>query len=148
MKRFFVLLIIIAIVFSGCGSYSPLAKVSLKDIDKVQMVLAGGNPEYGFESKVFTNKEDIDRFVSAVSSATVKEAVEDDNIVISDVSKLVFYSEDKKVGKVIFNGNDSLRVWSEDAFYYVEYDKDTPYEIYEKSEEKVIIIDAKAKDDL
>ncbi len=147
MKKFIIFAVLVALVLSGCGSYSPLAKKTLGGIDKVQIILAGGNPEYGFKSKVFTKEDEISELVDAVTSATIREKVKDDDIKASNVSKLVFFTKDEVVASISFNGNDSLRVWSENAFYYVAYDKKTPYEIYEESDEEVIIVDQKIKEE-
>ena len=57
--NFFTIIFVLCII-TGCNSNKGLLtkKIDAKDIDEIQIVTAMGNPEYGAESKIITDKID------------------------------------------------------------------------------------------
>lgn len=145
MKKINIILIIFLIIFtiSACSSSKSLLndKIEARDINKIQIVLAMGNPKYGAESKIITDKNEISQIVDAFNNAVIGKKVKDDNIVISDTSQYYFYMDDTLVHKFSFNGNDSERIWYNSDWYYINYSHKKPYELYKSSLEEIIIVD-------
>lgn len=117
-------------------------KINEEEINKIQVVLAMGNPEYGAESKIITDKDEIKAIIHTFNSAYLKAKVKDDDIVVSNCSTYYFYNDDKVIKKIFFNGNDSQRVFKDLKVYYIDYkDKQKPIEIYKNSKAEEIIVD-------
>lgn len=145
MKKINIIVAIILIIFtlSGCNSTKDLLthKIEANDIDKIQIILAMGNPEYGAKSKIITEKDEISSLVDIFNKATIGKKIEDDDIVCSDASKYYFYSKDTLVQQFFFNGNDSERIWYNSNWYYFNYTDKKPYELYKSSVAEIIIVD-------
>lgn len=145
MKKISIIFPILLIIFtlSGCNSTKVLLtdKIEGDDIDNIQIVLAMGNPEYGSESKIITDKNEISELVHAFNNATMGQKVKDGDIVVSDTSKYYFYSNDTLVQLFSFNGNDSERIWYNSNWYYINYPDNKPYELYKSSVAEIIIVD-------
>lgn len=137
------MLLLTILILSGCNSTKALLtdKIEAKDIDKIQVRLAMGNPKYGAESKIIIDKDEIKRFVDTFNSATISDKVESDNIAISGSSTYYFYSKDALVKRFSFNGNDSERIWYNSSWYHISYPDKKPYELYKSSSAQIIIVD-------
>ena len=106
--------------------------INLGNTDKIQVILAGGNPTYGFKIKIITDEIEISEFVDAFDNFTVNE---DDTLDIDIVppSYYRFYDEDELVEEFMFNGNDTTAMWIGQYIKLIEYDGKTPFELYENS---------------
>ncbi|GAA0180907.1 hypothetical protein SH2C18_35200 [Clostridium sediminicola] len=85
-------IILMIFTLSGCNSTKDLLthKIEANDIDKIQIILAMGNPEYDAKSKIITEKDEISSLVDIFNKATIGKKIEDDDIVCSDASKWRF----------------------------------------------------------
>lgn len=147
INNIFVIIFIICMV-SGCNSHKSLLtnKIDVNVIDKIQIVSAMGNPEYGAESKNITEKNEISLLVDAFNNAVVEDKVKGDDVEVSDVSQYYFYSKNTLIKQFSFNGNDSERIWYNSNWYYVNYTDMSPYELYKSSVAEIIIVDEDLKE--
>ena len=151
MKKYgnIALILLLITVLVGCSGKSLLKKQLVNsEIDKVKIVTAMGNPEYGADSKTITSSEEIELLIETFNSAKVGNKVQEDEIGIGGTSSFSFLSDDKLISKFEFNVNNSKIVWHNDNYHYVEYDKDlkTPFEIYENSKAEVVVVDIYGKE--
>ena len=139
---FFTIFFLVCIII-GCSASKPLLlnKIDTKHIDKIQIVMAMGNPKYGAESRIISNQNEIRLLVGAFNNAIIGKKVKDNDIAISDTSKYIFYHDNNIVQQFFFNGNDSERIWHNSDWYFIKYTDMSPYNIYKDSVENVIIVD-------
>jgi hypothetical protein len=132
-----------ALALFGCSSPGelPAEKLSAADIDEIQVVLAMGNPEYGADSKIIREKDEIEEIVDAFVGATIGVKVAKEDEAVSDTSKYFFYSEGSLIEEFYFNGNDSERIWHDSAWHYISYPGQSPYELFRSSGAEIIIVD-------
>ena len=109
-----------------------------REIDTIQVVLAGGNPAYGSKSKMITDKSEISAFVDAFNNFTVNEDVALD-IDIVPPSYYRLYDGDELIDEFMFNGNDTTAMWIGQYVKFVEYVDKNPFELYENSKVDTII---------
>lgn len=147
INNIFAIFFIICMV-SGCNSDKSLLtnKINVNDIDKIQIVSAMGNPEYGAESKIITEKNEIRLLVDSFNNAVIGDKVRDDDVAVSDVSQYYFYSKNTLIQQFSFNGNDSERIWYNSNWYYVNYTDMSPYKLYKSSVAEIIIVDENLKE--
>ncbi len=132
------LLICLALLI-GCQAKISLIDEELDKVNRIQVVLAMGNPVYGAESKII--EDEIAGFIEAFGLATLGKRVADDDVVVSDTSKYILYNGSTEVYKISFNGNDSTRVWYKGHWYYVNYENQSPYELYKASPADIVTVD-------
>lgn len=143
-NKFLLVFIFTTFMFVGCSSSKPFLteKINTKDINKIQVVLAMGNPKYGAESKIITDKDEIMAMIDTFNGAKLKAKVKDDDIAVSDCSTYYFFYDNNAIKKILFNGNDSERIFKDSKVYYINYgDNQKPIEIYENSKAEEIIVD-------
>ena len=129
---------------SGCGKRALLEeKLDAEEIDKVVVTMAMGNPAYGAECKVITDPKEVQDFVFLFNNAEVDEKIDKKDEWVALSGSYTFFSGEKQVQKFNVNGNDSERIWINDAFYEIEYPDDMvdPYGLYNYSDAKIIIVD-------
>lgn len=145
MKKIWFMIVILAVacMLYGCNSDKVLLNDKIKpdDIDKIQIMLAMGNPEYGADSKIITDKDEIREIVDAFNNAAIGSEVKNSDIHVSTPSSYYFYSGNSLIHQFSFNSNDSMRIWRNQKCYYVEYPDKSPYELYQKSNAEIIIVD-------
>ena len=146
MKRYIIFILIISLLMTIVVGYSDksLLKEQLvsSDIDKIQIITAMGNPEYGADSKTITSPDEIKSLIDTFNSAKIGKKVREIDLGIGMTSKYSFYSDDEVIAKFEFNVNDTNVIWYNDNYYYVEYGKGlkTPYELYENSIAEVVVV--------
>ncbi len=132
---------VMLIVLSGCNSRKNKLlkeKMNVDEIDKIQVVLAMGNPKFGADSKIITDRNEIMEMVECFNNATVGEEVDDMDVDVSFTSNYYFYNGDNILIEIFFNGNKTDKLVLNSKFYYMEYSNDTPYELYKKSNAEAI----------
>ena len=136
-------LCLMVLFFGGCSSVNSLVaeKIDPAKVDRIQVVLAGGTPELGQESKIISDEEEIAQIIDAINAAQIGKIVEEMDIVIADTSRYYLYCNDTLLEAITFNGNDSNRVWYDNNYYYVEYENKTLYELFNASTAPIIIVD-------
>ena len=138
--RLILILLICVALLAGCAKPKVL-KDNLKGVDRLQVVLAMGNPAYGTESKIITDADEITTFVETLRSATIVGKVAEDDVAVGDASKYIFAGGNETLYQATFNVNDSTRVWHDGCWHHVTYTDKTLYELYKESEAKVIRVD-------
>ncbi|MDR2183666.1 MAG: hypothetical protein LBE55_05780 [Clostridiales bacterium] len=135
--------IMLLLMFSGCSTSNALLddKINLDDIDAIQVVLAMGNPAYGADSKIITDRNEIDAFVRAFNSATIGDEVDPLNVGIGFHSSYYIYSGNSLVHQFRFNVNDTSVIWWNEGWHYIYYDGNTPFELFQISTAPVIVVD-------
>ncbi len=143
VKRLVLLTIAVLLVSvpTGCSNKLLSEPLDAGDIDQIQVVLAMGNPEYGADSKIITNRSEIEGLVNAFNGATIGDRVRDADLGVSDASRYYLYSEGAVVRQFVFNGNDSERIWFSSRWHYINYPDEKPYDLYRASEAEVIVVD-------
>ncbi len=134
-----VVVVVMAFVLGCSGVMKPL--LADLGIDRVQVALAGGAPEYGRESKMITDEKEIAGMVGAFDDMKIGDVVPEQELTVSDASEYLFYSGDKLVARYTFNGNDSTRIWSDGDYRYAAYAGDTPYSLYQNSVAQTVHVD-------
>ncbi|MCL2527035.1 MAG: hypothetical protein FWE42_01355 [Defluviitaleaceae bacterium] len=136
-----ILLIVVLMVLVGCSSSNTLSAIDPGDIDKIHFVQAMGNPAYGADSKIITERSEIAAFVAAFNNAVIGDAAVQE---VGFHATILFYSGDEVAYQFFFNVNDTERVLLNSRysrFYYVEYPGLTPFELYLASSAEVIVVD-------
>ena len=135
--------VFVFLILVGCGSSDLLLDNTINpdEIDKIQFVQAMGNPVYGADSKIITERSEIAWFVHAFNGVVVGDEVRQENIGIGSHATIRFFSEDAIVYQFFFNVNDTGKLFLDSRFYYVEYPDLTPFELYLKSSAEVIVVD-------
>lgn len=143
--RMVCVVVLMIFILTGCNKSKDLvaSKMVASEVDKIQVVLAMGNPEYGAKSKVINDKDEINKLVKSFNSATIDKKVNEDDVVIAGTSKYYFYNKEELINEFMFNGNDSKRIWYNSGWHYIKYDDNVPYEIYKSSKAKIVIVDEK-----
>jgi electron transport complex protein RnfC len=129
-------------ILVGCSDKSLLKEQLVSsDIDKIQIVTAMGNPEYGAASKTITSPEEIKSLIDTFNSAKIGKKVQENDLGIGMPSRYSFYSDDVVIAKFEFNVNDTNVIWYNDNYYYVEYGKNlkTPYELYQNAAAEIVV---------
>lgn len=137
------------IIFVGCSDKLLLKEqLVYSDIDRIQIVTAMGNPEYGADSKTITDPEEIKSLIDTFNSAKLGKKVPEDDLGIGMPSKYSFYSDGKVIAKFQFNVNDTNVIWYNGDYHYVEYGKGlkTPYELYKNSTAEIVVVDEKGNE--
>ena len=133
--------ILLVLVPTGCSRDLLSEPLDASEIDKIQVVLAMGNPEYGADSKIITNRVEIEGLVNAFNGATIGDRVRDSDLAVADASRYYLYSEGSLVREFVFNANDSERIWYNSKWHYISYPDEKPYDLYRASEADVIVVD-------
>ncbi len=146
MKRIilFATIFFVLSMLLGCYSEKNLLSETLEveNIERIKVVLAMGNPEYGADSKVITDESEIQEFLNAFNGASIGKRVKKVDEVVSDTSKYFFYGDDGSLLLVFyFNGNDSERIWYNSNWHYVSYPDKKPFELYKDSQAETIVVD-------
>jgi len=138
-----VALVLFVIVLSSCGPITsfPGDPLEQEDIDRVQVVLAMGNPEYGADCRMITDADEVRAMVRALDGARIGGRVRDMDLYVAQASRYRFFSGDRLVREHFFNGNDTERAWVKDGFRYVTYPEKTPYDLYRGSGAPVYVVD-------
>ena len=129
---------------SGCGKRDLLSeKLDVAEVDKVVVTLAMGNPAYGALCKVITDPQEVQDLVYLFNHAKVDEKIDSGEEWVAGSGSYTFFSGEEQIIKFNVNGNDSERIWINDAFYEIEYpeDRELPFVIYALSDAEVIIVD-------
>jgi hypothetical protein len=146
VKRYIIFILIISllmIILVGCSDKSLLKEQLVSsDIDKIQIVTAMGNPEYGADSKTITSPEEIKSLIDTFNSAKIGKKVQENDLGIGIPSQYSFYSDGEVIAKFEFNVNDTNVIWYNGNYYYVEYGKGlkTPYELYQNSTAEIVVV--------
>ena len=145
MRKIIAVIIILSIVFAfaGCSSSNSLLdnKINPNDIDRIQVMLAMGNPAYGADSKIITDRDEIHAMVDAFNYATIGERVGYMDVGVSFPSIYYFFGNDTLMYQFFFNGNDTRRIWLNNNWYWIYYVDKTPFELYWESPAPVIVVD-------
>ncbi len=140
-----ILFCLMNLCFTACSTNNELLKDKMDEsvISKIQIVTAMGNPEFGSDSKIITDMEEIIAMVRLFNNAVVAKKVDDSDVVIADASYYYIYIDDEEITKFIFNGNDTTRIWFNDTWHYVTYGEssDTPFKLYKDSKAEVMLVD-------
>lgn len=136
-----VLLLIGAV--AGCRGDRALLDESLRaeDVQEIRVVLAMGNPKYGADARIITDREEITALIDAFNGAVLGDRVGDMDVHVAGASRYEVWAEGDTVRTFFFNGNDSRRVWTGSYWQHVRYPDRTPYEIYRDSEAEVFKVD-------
>ncbi|WP_353892786.1 hypothetical protein PRVXH_002160 [Proteinivorax hydrogeniformans] len=140
------MLLLILLMFTGCSEKQLIdEQLESNNIDKVQVITAMGNPEYGVDSKNITDTKEIELFVDTFNSGIIGDKVDDADISDVAASSYYFYFNDGSYKRFTFNGNDTNIIWHDNNYYYVDYDENlkTPFELYDYSNAEVIVVDEK-----
>lgn len=141
-----ILILMTSICLISCSKYESIdGKIGTVMIDKVQVVEPMANPEYGARSKIITDEEEVVEFIRLVINSEVRDKVNQSDIVDEGASRYLFFSNGKLKSEYYFNGNDTTKIFLNNDFYNVSYGKakTTLFDIYEKSEAPIIIVDEK-----
>ena len=135
-----ILLFCVLMLAAGCSSSNYLLdnNIDPNSIDKIQFVQAMGNPTYGADSRIITERSEIASLVDAFNGAVVGDEIGHD---VSLHSTILFFSGDIVAHQFFFNGNDTERVLLNSRFYSVRYPGLTPFELYLESTAEVIVVD-------
>lgn len=131
-------------VLTGCSEIQLVTeKLESSSIDKIQVITAIGNPMYGADSKIITDKAEIQLFIDTFNSGIIGRKVDDDDLGIGCVSYYDLYLKDKLVARFAFNVNNTNIIWRDNSYYYVIYDEDlkTPWQLYRSSNAETIVVD-------
>lgn len=133
--------ILLVLVATGCSRDLLSEPLDAGEIDQIQVVLAMGNPEYGADSKIITDRGEIEGLVNAFNGATLGDRVQDRDLGVAGASRYYLYSEGSLVREFVFNANDSERIWYNSKWHYISYPDEKPYDLYRASEADVIVVD-------
>ena len=139
-----ILMILLVSLLTGCSDKFLLKdQIESSEIDRIQIITAMGNPEYGIDSKIITSPEEIKTLTDIFNIVKIGDKVHDDELEDSFNSSYLFFKENELIKKFDFNGNNTNIIWNEDNWYQVKYDKDlkTPFQIYEDSKAEIILVD-------
>ena len=117
------------------------AGINPDDIDRIQVVLAMGNPAYGANSKIITDRGEIQALVEAFNHATLGDRVDFIDVAIAFHSVYYFFGDDTVMHRFVFNANDTERIRLNDNWYWVYYADKTPFELYLESTAPEIVVD-------
>lgn len=127
--------IIVLVIFLLIDKPLLFRKLDLKNIDSIKIVSSLNKPEYGADTKVITNKEEISLFVNTFNNAIISKKVKNKDIADgSGLTKYYFYNKDKLVRKISLRDLDKVNIYGYD--FYVKYLDKTPYELYKNSDAK------------
>ena len=144
-KKLFVGISIVILLFmlSACNAYIELLddKINPNDIDTIQVVLAMGNPAYGADSKIITDRNEIEAFVHAFNSATIGDVVNPLNLGTGFSSLYYLYSGGSVIHRFVFHVNETGIIRWNSNWHYIYYDGNTPFELYQASTATVIVVD-------
>jgi len=130
-------------MLAGCSSSTPLldSPINPDEITRIQFAQAMGNPTYGADSKIITERGEIETLVAAFNGAVVGGEAAWENLGIGFHSTIVFFSGDAIAHQFFFNVNNTEAVLIDSRFHYVEYPGMTPFELYLQSRAEVIVVD-------
>ena len=133
----------VLLMLAGCNSSNSLldSTIDPNDIDRVQFVQAMGNPAYGADSKIITERSEITRFVEAFNGAVVGDEVSQEDLGTGFPYTILFFSGDTIAHQFFFHVNNTEWVFLNSSFYYVEYPNLTPFQLYLMSNARVIVVD-------
>lgn len=133
------------LVLSACAESSRFLSepMNAAQVSAVHITMAMGNPAYGADSKIITDREEIRELVELFNSAVVTAKVEDENLADAMSSTYIFLSGKEKVGHFVFNGDNTKVAIYKKVFHHIEYpDRSaTPLELYQKSKAKNMAVD-------
>lgn len=138
MKKYVCLIVasvVLMVTLVGCKKNICLQekKIDVKEVNKIQIVLAKENPDLKAKSKVIKDSKEIKEFISVFNQATLGKEIAKQAVVTTNVSTYYLYSGDKLLKEFVFNGNDTTGILNNKAWYSVNYEGNTPYGLYEKS---------------
>lgn len=141
-------IILIGLLVSCNNSSKDLLsdKMDADDIEKIQIVLAMGNPLYGADSKIIMDSSEISTLVDTFNNAVLGKKIKDDDLAIGFCSYYYFYNGDTLVNKFIFNSNNTNSVLIKRDYYEVTYPEKTPYELYRSSTADTFVVDENLKE--
>jgi len=143
-NKMMILLFSVLFILSGCSSSNvPLLddKINPDDIDRIQVVLAMGNPDYGADSKIITDRGEIQSMVEAFNYASLGEQATRDDVPPSFNSMYLFFSDDLLIHQFYFNGNYTGLIHLNTTWHFVSYVDRTPFQLYQESIAPVIVVD-------
>ncbi|TCT17212.1 hypothetical protein EDC18_101510 [Natranaerovirga pectinivora] len=141
------LFLIVLVVFTGCSKQQLLMSEQLNSnsINKIQVITAMGNPDFGAESKIITNTDEIETFVKTFNSGIIGNKVDEKDIGIGSISYYKFFYNDELIAQFTFNVNDTNVIWFNNNYHYVTYGQNlkTPFELYKNSSADIFVVDEK-----
>ena len=136
-KTYIAIIIVILLLLSGCSNNSNALldeKINPDDIDTIQVVLSMGNPVYGADSKIITDRNEIEAFVRAFNSAELG-----DTVISEPGFHSIYYF--LLIHRFIFNHNDTFGILWNSEWRHISYDGKTPFELFRASTASIIVVD-------
>lgn len=114
-----------------------------EQIDKIQIISTMGNPEYGADSRVITDENEMKELIDTFNSGIIGKKLADTDIKIGFMSRYFFYHNGEVVVEYGFNANDTNTIWWNDAYRNISYGENakTPFAIYQDSQSPKIVVD-------
>ncbi|MEG1181623.1 MAG: hypothetical protein RSD39_06305, partial [Oscillospiraceae bacterium] len=147
MKKFIstvLMLCCFAVLFFACGSKKEsISNFKHEDVDKIQVINSMGNPAYGAESKIITDKKEVADFLDTFNGGILGQKAKDKDVKIGFSSRYLLYKDEKIIAEYFFNCNDTSLILLNDEYRKVTYANDakTPLELYESSKSGKIVVD-------
>ncbi|MGN0135113.1 hypothetical protein [Anaerotignum sp.] len=148
-KKLLFCMLLCLLCLAGCGKKELLKeKLDANAIDKVVVTLAMGNPAYGADCKIITDKGEIEKLVAVFNGAVVEEKLDPGEEWVASSGSYTFFSGGEQILKLNTNGNDPEHIWINDGFYEIDYPDRMydPYQQYCFSSAQTIVVDEDGKE--
>lgn len=119
----------VLLCFGGC---SQVASDGVSSINRVHVVLHDEASTFGKVSVVINDPSSIAELVEILSTAKKGRLVRDDELLLAPSVFYELYEGDELVQTLMFNGEDTLRLFQGGLCFEVEYDSLTLSDWYEK----------------
>lgn len=144
-KMVAICLVILLVMLAGCDSSKQLLEgvIDESEVDEVQFVMAMGNPEYGAESRIITDKDEVIQWLDCLNHGKIGDKVPQDDIGIGENYKLYIRNDGHDIYVFQFKGPGVI--WYKSDWYYIDYDGLNPFELYRDSVAMMTVVDDKLK---
>jgi len=137
-----ILLLSVLFVLSGCNSSNPPLlddKINPDNVDAIQVVMSMGSPDFGADSKIITDRDEIYNMVEIFNHATIGAQAHDVPPAMS--SFYLFFSGDTLMHHFSFSFNDARLISLNSRWYNIYYLDQTPFQLYLLSTAPTIVVD-------
>jgi len=147
MKRVYLIICVIIITLAtGCTKDNSNMSVSIREpnVTKIQIVKAMGNPQYGAESKIFTNEDEVSSLIDAMNNITIEEKVKSGDMGVGDDIDFYYYLDDGTINEFQFRSHNTI--WLAEDLYYISFNGKSIFDIYDSSSTEEIKVDKNLKE--
>jgi len=121
--------VLIPLFLAGCRQ---MITTDLSAVDRVHIILNEGTDNLNQSLVVIQDSSSIQELVHILKTAKIGRLVRDDEVILTPAVYYELYEGDELVQTLMFNGEDTLRIFKGGLCYEIQYQSSTLSDWYER----------------